>query len=316
MKLSIIIPVYNVESYLCKCLDSIICQYNNKIEIILVDDGSTDNSPIICNEYANLYSYIKVVHKENGGLSDARNVGMNLAGGKYIMFVDSDDYLENNSLEKIDYYLSIYEPDILVGDAHVINGKKDIIHSGFAKDIIVSGSQYLQNELMAGSMNMAVWLNIYNSEFLKKNNLNFKLGILHEDEEFTPRAFLLAEKVVYSGCMFYHYVLRDNSITNKQDQVKNAIDLFNTCYQLEKIYEKVKEPYLRALLRDSLSYKYLDRFQRSKFYKKKYQKYINKQFVLRNAYFKKTKLKALLFYFNTKLYYFINKLVKNFSKTL
>jgi len=110
--ISIVVPVYNVEEYLEICLKSIIDNYQDGIEIILVDDGSQDNSSLICDKYSNDYEYIKVKHKKNGGLSSARNVGINESTGKYIWFVDSDDYIKQGSIEKIK---KMAEEDYLYG---------------------------------------------------------------------------------------------------------------------------------------------------------------------------------------------------------
>lgn len=125
-KISVIIPIYNVEKEIHRCVDSVINQTLEDIEIILVDDGSPDNCSIICDEYGEKDKRVRVIHKENGGLSDARNVGLLESSGEYILFVDSDDYIDSRTCEK--FYSSAEEHiDILVGDAVKIDGKNEIL---------------------------------------------------------------------------------------------------------------------------------------------------------------------------------------------
>ena len=122
MKISIVLPIYNVEKYLPDCINSIIDQKSSdECEIILVNDGSTDNSPSLCDAYASEYSNIKVFHKKNGGLSDTRNYGLKYATGEYILFVDSDDCLCQNALSEFNKELELSNPDIIIGDAVVID---------------------------------------------------------------------------------------------------------------------------------------------------------------------------------------------------
>lgn len=225
IKFSVIIPIYNVEKYLKRCVNSVLEQSYKNIEIILVDDGSPDNCPKICDEYAHIDYRVKVIHKENGGLSDARNAGMKLSTGDYILFVDSDDYIEIDACKKF-LHFAHNGYDILIGDALVENGKCNLSHI-FSSDVM-NGMVYYKNALKARKAPVAAWLNAYRREFLIQNALKFKPGILHEDVEFTPRAIIAAESVICTNIVFYHYVIRDNSIMRQKDQRKNAIDLYNT----------------------------------------------------------------------------------------
>ena len=170
----------------------------------------------------------------------------------------------------------------------------------------MTGEAYLLRALSAELASMAVWLNVYRREFLRDNGLNFKFGILHEDEQFTPRCFLKANTVVYSGVFFYHYIIRPSSITTKPDKRKNAIDLYNTCLELEKIYNSLDNYKLKKLLKDSLSQKYLNMFQVGALYQYG-NTYVHKKFVFHNAYKYRTRLKAVLYWLSPKLYYKINE---------
>ncbi len=300
---SIIVPVYNVSEYLRRCLDSLINQTFSDIEIIVVDDGSKDESPVICDEYAQSDSRIKVIHKENGGLSDARNKGLEAATGNYVIFVDSDDYIDTDACDKFLPYIE-KSYDIIIGDAYVEGGKCNLTH--VVTEDVMTGETYLLRALSAELASMAVWLNVYRREFLRDNGLNFKFGILHEDEQFTPRCFLKANTVVYSGVFFYHYIIRPSSITTKPDKRKNATDLYNTCLELEKIYNSLDNYKLKKLLKDSLVQKYLNMFQVGALYQ--YGKtYVHKKFIFRNAYKCRTRLKAMLYCLSPKLYYKINE---------
>ena len=213
MKFSIIVPIYKVEEYLDRCVKSLLGQTYRNIEIILVDDGSPDRCPEKCEQYSQQDNRVIVIHKKNGGLSDARNSGLRIATGDYIIFVDSDDYIELDTCEKLIPFTENM-PHIIVADAIVEGGNQDLTH--IINVEMMRGEQYLLKSYRANKAPMAAWLNIYNREFLLHNDLWFKKGILHEDEQFTPRALLKSEKVVVSNKLFYHYIIRENSITTKK----------------------------------------------------------------------------------------------------
>lgn len=311
-KISIIVPIYKVEDYIDRCVMSLIKQTYKNIEIILVDDGSPDNCPLICDKYEQLDSRIIVIHKKNGGLSDARNEGIKKATGDYIMFVDSDDYIELDSCKKFMDIIGDKDIDIVIGNARIIHNEEETYmkHSIEMTNGVLDGKEYLKSELKSNSMFMAVWLNIYKRKFLIGNNLKFETGLLHEDEEFTPRVFLKAEKVIGTNCIFYNYIIRDDSITTKKDLSRNAIDIIKTCYKLSDIYSKILDSELKDLLNDSLAVNYLNAFQIGKLYKNEYKNFINKKFPIKHAYAKKTLLKSLLFLINKYVYYGLNKITK------
>ena len=306
IKFSIIVPIYNVEKYLERCINSIINQTYKNLEIILVDDESPDNCPVICDEYAKKDNRVRVVHKKNGGLSDARNAGMNIATGDYIIFADSDDYIELDTCEKFLHFAK-KEYDILVGDAIVTGGTCVLWHIN--NNSVFTGKQYLLEALKVNKSPMVAWLNIYKRDFLLKNNLFFKEGILHEDEDFTPRCFLKAKTVVCTNIYFYHYIIRENSITTVTDKRKNATDLYDTCLRLEQIYDKIDDLKLKKLLKSSLSKKYLSLFQAGKLYQYG-NEYLHKRFVIKNAYDTHTFMKAVLYCISPKVYWYINSTTK------
>lgn len=310
MKFSIIVPIYNVEEYLDRCVKSLVEQTYNDIEIILVDDDSPDSCPQICDMYEHMDSRIHVVHKENGGLSDARNAGLKIARGEYIIFVDADDYIDVDTCERLVRYTE-EGIDIIIADAVVEGGKVDLNH--IEEKEILNGKQYLLNAYKANKAPMAAWLNIYKRLFLIENNIYFKKGILHEDEEFTPRAFLGANKVIVTGQSFYHYIIRENSITTQKDKRKNADDLYSTCIELLEIYQHIENQELREYLVDSLVAKYLSLFQAGKIIRYG-KKYLHKEFIKKNATLSRTKRKAKLYCLSPRLYYEINYILKKIMK--
>ncbi len=218
-KISIIVPVYNVEKYLCQCVDSIIKQnYDNK-EIILVDDGSTDGSTAICDSYAEKYDVIKVIHKENGGASDARNVGVLASTGEYILFVDSDDFIEPGALCGIANVVNENPVDLVFLEAQkyfkdgrtVPFGDGVTIKSVRGKDSL-SVLEFLSKcPKFAGSP----CTKLIKRELFEKNDLTFRTGIVAEDIDWCLKVFLSAKSFDYCGEMHYNYrQKREGSVTN------------------------------------------------------------------------------------------------------
>lgn len=303
---SIIVPVYKVEKYLDACVQSLINQTFSNIEIILVDDGSPDNCPARCDAFAATDARVHVIHQHNMGLSAARNAGLLQANGSYVLFVDSDDFIDLDTCQRLLPFANRC-PDIIIGDGISINAVKKLSHGYISA--YTKGDAYMKLALRGGSMPMIAMLYVYRRDFLRENHLAFKPGILHEDEQFTPRAFLAASNVVESGISFYHYVVRPDSITTQKDLRKNASDLYATCLELEALYEQLPDHELKELLLNSLVTKYLSLFQVGKL--QQYGKtYIHKQFVIRNARSKKNICKALLFAVSPTLYWHINHLQK------
>lgn len=298
MVFSVIIPVYHVEKYLQRCVESTINQTYKDIEIILVDDGGDDKCPEMCNQYAKTDKRIKVIHKTNGGLSDARNAGLDIAKGDYVIFVDSDDYIELDTCQNL-LSFTTKNPDIIIGDAIVEGGVNRLNH--IKESSIINGETYLLKAIEAGHAPMAAWLNIYKRSFLIENGLKFKYGILHEDEEFTPRAILNAKRIAISGIKFYHYIIREDSITTKKNKKKNLVDFYTTCKELSHLYVKLKDKKLRDGLLNSLASKYLTLYVTANGYE--YGKaFYHKSFVFHNSKLFKTRIQSLIYCISPRLY--------------
>lgn len=210
MKLSIIVPVYNVEKYLFKCLNSILNQDLSNYEVIIINDGSKDNSKVIAEQFCNKHKNFFLYTKENGGLSSARNFGLSKSKGKYVYFLDSDDYLEANTLNIIIDEVEKNDLDGIAFDFRKITEKGIIINKkNHYRDVgIISGYDFLNTFTCISN----VWLYLYKKDILLKNKITFMNGIYHEDELFTPQAILVCQKFKFLNIVGYNYIQRNNSI--------------------------------------------------------------------------------------------------------
>ncbi|WP_300295362.1 glycosyltransferase family 2 protein [uncultured Intestinimonas sp.] len=211
--ISVIVPVYKVEQYLDQCVESIVGQTYRDLEIILVDDGSPDGCPALCDAWAARDSRIRVIHKANGGLSDARNAGMAASTGAYISFVDSDDWLEIDILDDALSYMEEVDAGIVAfGIAWEYPGRTEIPHP--LQTMVYHGKDQIMRTYFESCMvRTTVWNKIYKRELLEK--LTFPKGKLHEDEFFTYRALFRADIVASIEKIGYHYRQRANSIMGK-----------------------------------------------------------------------------------------------------
>lgn len=306
VKVSIIVPVYNVEKVINKCLTSLVNQTLKDIEIIVVNDGSPDNSQVIIDKYAKKDKRIRSFIKQNGGLSDARNYGLDKAQGEYIMFVDSDDYIDLFACEKLFKEASKAKVDILVGNYYDV--KDGIIEPNICKcsESILTSVDFIKEYFSQKNVSLMSWLLFYKRSFLIKNKLKFLKGVFHEDEEFTPRAMLKANKIKFIDYKFYYYVYNTNSITKKKDKSKNIIDIYMISDNLEKLYDSIDDKKARKLLNDRLVYIRLLAFGMQNEYDKK--KSFPKSKIINKAVKVKNKLKVLLYVISPKLYFKILKL--------
>ncbi len=232
--ISVIVPIYNMEDYLIKCIESIINQTYKKLEIILVDDGSTDNCGIICDAYKLIDSRIKVIHKSNGGLSSARNAGLDIATGSLIGFVDSDDYLESTMYEKLKNNMDYYQSDISVCNFyHVKNGKREPSMKKLPSNIAEGKNKFdnMHNEYIP--YGMFAWNKLFKRELF--DNIRYPDGKIYEDIYITCDLLEKANRVSYTLEPLYNYVFRDGSICNsftinhfdKISSINNNIKFFN-----------------------------------------------------------------------------------------
>ena len=249
-KVSIIVPVYNVEEYLSECLDSLVNQTLRDIEIIVVNDGTKDNSQKIIDKYTKKYKNVKAYKKENGGLSSARNYGLKYANGEYIAFVDSDDWIETDMYEKM--YNKAVENDfdmVVCGLRYVYedNYKNKCVSSNIKNDI------YTRRGIKKSMLNIypAAWNKIFNKR-LFDHKVFFKEKVWFEDVEFIYRLYPYINSVGVIDETFYNYRQREGSITSTFDErLFNYIDNFNG------IVEYYKENNFYDEYRDELEYCYV-----------------------------------------------------------
>ncbi len=225
IKISVIVPIYKVERYLRQCIDSIINQTYSNLEIILVDDGSPDNCGIICDEYAKIDKRIKVIHKENGGLSSARNAGLDIATGEYIGFVDSDDYIDKTMYEELINSIKKYDSDISTG---MFFNKYRFFRKnskGFDKELVFKGKdKFINTKVGYKCIYFNVWSKLYKREIF--DNIRFPEGMCFEDSYIIYEILDKAESISYVPKYLYYYRIRKNSISKKDccnclDQIKS-----------------------------------------------------------------------------------------------
>lgn len=243
LKLSIIVPVYKVEDYLCKCIDSLLNQDlpKEEYEIILVDDGSPDRCGEICEDYAARFSNIKVVHRENGGLSAARNNGIAESNGKYVQFVDPDDFLEPNVLKQLVDKMERDQLDVLRFNYQNVNEQYEVfkpnkVDKPFVdyRDDVCDGLTFLTERLGFAC---------YACQFMIRrellNNCRFKEGVFFEDTEWTPRLLLQAARVSSTDLMVYNYLIRTGSITQSIDEEKKKKVLNDKLLLIDDLKEQM-----------------------------------------------------------------------------
>ena len=251
-KVSVIVPIYNVEKYLEKCINSLLSQTLEDIQIILVNDGSKDNSGNIAREYEkNNKNRIIYVEKENGGLSDARNHGLKYATGDFIAFLDSDDYIEKNAYEEM-YNKAIEENADYV--------ECDFIWEFPNKIRVDKQYPYKNKKEMLSFVRVVAWNKLIKRQLITDNNLEFPKGLRYEDVEFTYKLIPFVNKFAYVDKPFIHYVQREGSIANVQNErtaeIFTVLDNVIEFYKKNNIYEEYRDEleynYARYLLCSSL----------------------------------------------------------------
>ncbi len=257
-KISVIIPVYNVEKYLQKCLDSVVNQTLKELEIIIVNDGSTDSSLSIAEEFAKNDSRIKVVNKENGGVSSARNAGLRDVTGEYISFIDSDDWIDKTMYEKMYEAGQSEDTDIIVCNAMLyIENKKIFKNFCTHKNIIKKNNNsliFVSDNKKKLFLNMTVcWNKLFKSKFYLENEFKFPEGYIYEEPPVLFIAHAKANKIIIVPESLYYYRQRAGSYLAQK--TKKRFDVFNTYYLVLKAlktdynyYNNYKDVYLNKMI--------------------------------------------------------------------
>lgn len=213
---SIIVPAYSVEKYLARCLDSLISQSYSNIEIIVVDDGAKDDTPTICDEYGKKDTRIHCYHKENGGLSDARNYGLQYATGDYLTFIDSDDYVHADYIKALYENIAAENADISICNFEkVVEGKQPIGHVD--GDRLLFSQVDCMRHILDGKYGLqfsTAWGKLFKKEVF--SDIRFPKGIVHEDLYLSHQWFSRASRIVYYSGQLYYYMFREDSITSKE----------------------------------------------------------------------------------------------------
>lgn len=268
-KISIIVPVYNVEEFLEQCITSIIRQTYENIEVILVNDGSTDNSGVLCDYYADKYNNIKVIHQVNAGLSEARNIGLREASGEYIYFLDSDDYIAEKAIEILVQMALAYKADIVYFDAKCIDENGNEIKT----NKYIRTQSYAKPKLGSIALfELLTYQDFYTCVpmlFIRKKSmrdLTFIPGILHEDVAFTYSLFYTSNCVIHVPCELYYRRYRNGSIMSKRTSVKSITSMLIVINEINKVGGKSEISRKCRLLELSLLYKDLvDKYHKLKF---------------------------------------------------
>lgn len=261
--ISVIVPIYNVEQYLNRCIESIVNQTYTNLEIILVDDGSPDYCPQMCDEWAKKDNRVIVLHKENGGLSDARNAGMKVSNGEYICFIDSDDWFELNAIEFMYQKIQIYNCDVCsVGVTMVWDNGDNKALTKSHDEIVFDNTESILQSFLSGTIIQTVWNKLYKKSVVEK--FEFPVGKIYEDEFWSWKVMVNSNRLVCVDDYLYNYFQNNQSIMHGGAKFK---PLFVVEAGNEKIdYISKHFPKLRDLACEKYLYSCLFLAQRTKLF--------------------------------------------------
>lgn len=258
-EISVIVPVYKVEKYLRKCVDSILAQSFTDFELWLVDDGSPDRCGAICDEYASQDERVRVIHKKNGGLSDARNAALDVMQGKYVFFVDSDDWISSDALEST--YAAIQRTGAKVATGNIVSayedGREEVLYAPVQEETVLYGEEMLKTLLRPNA-----WNRLYDAELFR--DLRYPVGKLYEDVFVYHRILDQIDSMVLTGRNSYYYLVREGSIMNTEYSIRFT-DIVDAVYEraewLDRIGQKklADETRLFVYSQVAVAYAHLDR---------------------------------------------------------
>lgn len=245
-KIGIIIPVYNVELYLNRCIDSILKQTFEDFEVILIDDGSTDRSGRICDEYAETDARIQAVHKDNSGVADTRNKGLEIVKTEYITFIDADDYVDSHYLETLYRLMKKYDGDLVISYHNVLqeNGGRRL-KSGNSTDQTVFGEAIVSKaevyKAMLGNEGMitSVWGKLYHRDLFQ--TVRYPIGEIYEDMSVISKIVERSRRIVAASYRGYYYIQRTGSITHGTPSLEHMVLLHNEEQLMHLIQDKYPE---------------------------------------------------------------------------
>lgn len=272
--ISIIVPVYNVENYLKKCLDSLLSQTYQNLEIIAVDDGSPDNCGVILDEYAKKDDRVKVIHKENGGVSSARNVGLDNANGEYVIMVDSDDYVSCDFISSLYNNLVEYNTDISVCNYFQLDEDEEPKNLMEEKFILMDKMKMISVMLFHYPFTGSLWNKLIKADLVR--NVRFNVKLKHfEDYDFLYRVFKKADSLIFTYKQMYFYVNRQGSVARSNFSIHQAvrIDVINNIYEdIKQNYPQIEEEGFLSKVKNYLAL--ADKIKQAKYKDKKLKKSI------------------------------------------
>lgn len=236
VKISVIIPIYNVEKFLSRCIESVLKQTYRELEILLVDDGSTDRSGAICDDFAGLDNRIRVIHKKNGGLSDARNAGLAACTGKFVMFVDSDDYIVQDCIAYMKNIMDYQNADIVSAEFTHEEDKLSISNTG-EKIEVYSNTEEILESLLYQRISTSANVKLFKMSLFA--DVQFPKGMLYEDVITIFQVFSKCEKLAHSNLKKYFYFVRNDSIVRSEFNSRKM----DYVYNCEKILNEAKTSY-------------------------------------------------------------------------
>ena len=309
-KISVIIPVYNAEKYIARCLDSILMQADSNIETILINDGSTDRSEEIIKTYLGRYkSSIKYIKKENDGVANTRNLGLEKATGDYIIFVDSDDYIDKNLFKNLEPYME-QNIDIIKYKAIIETEEEEKIgqYEGPIFDT-VSGEEAFSKLCFEDEMVDALWVYAYKRELFTKNKIKFMKDADHEDFGLIPLVILKAKTFVSTNIQGYHYVQSKNSVTRMINYERTVKKVFDTLKHYDNMIKEIEKYQISSKTKENVKIFYtnsillrvndLKKEERKRFIKEIKKRKMAKNIKARNA---KQLLKRIILEINIPLY--------------
>lgn len=309
MRFSIIIPVFNVEKELRRCLDSVLNQSFKDFEVIVVDDGSTDGSGYICDEYEKIDKRIKVVHQQNGGLASARNTGLDIAAGEYFVFLDSDDYIENDFCKRLENTIMICDSDVIAIKMVFENGnrKRDTQIKDILSNYSYNNRDFLISVIRNSDFYAEACANVYKATFWRNNHFSFMI-IYHEDLELTLKVFLAAKTIAYCPEAKYHAVARNGSIMHDETKSINRYnDFLYVAGEWLEIAKKLNDKMLSNAIRGAACRTFVYSCALNHIYKPNYD-LISKRDILFFSMNIKDVLKGVLFIVSPRFYSFLWRL--------
>lgn len=286
--ISIIIPIYNSEKYLDRCIESIVNQTYKNLEIILINDGSSDNCPKICDAWAKKDNRIKVIHKENEGVSIARNIGINNSKGEYITFIDSDDYIDSKMYEKMLEKLNNTDTKLCFCDINIVNFDQTITKFNFNNETIITKKDFFETVFNNNAMNFAVWNKLISRKLI--GNIRFDSNIyIREDALFLFECIEKIDKICYLNECLYFYQMDSNS-TLHQNNIRKMISSLDAT---AKMIEILKNNQINNYLEEQCNYicrfyKYKSRLEEEKIkidlskYEQHVKEYLNDNLLSKN----------------------------------